>query len=129
MPDKLAMDEPIEIEARGAAEGINPMFGEWHQQFSLEPVSYSNQGVARTEFKNAIRDLLANKFVFVGQVHVTITLYLDEQKMLETPAYGDLDNYAKQLLDSIKGKGGLLIDDCQVQRLTNSGDTILNFSK
>lgn len=111
------MDEPSEIEARGAAEGINPMFGEWRQRFDLEPVSYSNPGPARALFKQAVRNQLKNKFVFVGEVRLTITLYLNEQKMLETPAYGDLDNYAKQLLDSIKGHGGLFIDDCQVQRL------------
>lgn len=111
------MDEPFEIEARGAVAGINPMFGEWSQKFDLEPVSYSNLGPARAVFKQAIRDQLKNKFVFVGEVRLTVTLYLDEQKMLETPAYGDLDNYAKQLLDSIKGHGGLFIDDCQVQRL------------
>lgn len=111
------MDESFEIEARGAAEGNNPMFGEWSQKFDLEPVSYSNPGPLRAAFKQAIRDQLKNKFVFVGEVRLTVTLYLDEQKMLETPAYGDLDNYAKQLLDSIKGHGGLFIDDCQVQRL------------
>jgi len=111
------MDEPLEIEAHGAAEGINPMFGEWSQKFDIEPVSYSNRGPARAVFKQAIRDQLKNKFVFVGEVRLRVTLYLDEQKMLETPAYGDLDNYAKQLLDSIKGHGGLFIDDCQVQRL------------
>lgn len=111
------MDEPFEIEARGAAEGINPMFGEWCQKFELEPVSYANPGPARSAFKQAIRGQLTNKFVFVGEIRLAVTLYLDEQKMLETPAYGDLDNYAKQLLDSLKGHGGLFIDDCQVQHL------------
>lgn len=111
------MDEPFEIEARGAAEGINPMFGQWRQKFDLEPVSYSNTGAARALFKQAMRERMTNKFVFVCEVSVIATLYLDEQKMLETPAYGDLDNYAKQLLDSLKGFGGLLIDDCQVQHL------------
>jgi len=111
------MGEPFEIEARGAEEGINPMFGRWHQRFELEPVSYANSGPARAAFKKAIRGRLTNKFIFVGEVKLTITLYLDEQKMLESPAYGDLDNYAKQLLDSIKGRGGIFIDDCQVQRL------------
>ena len=43
--------------------------------------------------------------------------FTDEQKMLETPAYGDLDNYAKLLIYSIKGHSGLFIDDCQVQHL------------
>ena len=107
----------MEIEARGAAEGINPMFGEWKQKFEIEPVSYANPGPARAAFKQAVRERLTNKFVFNGEVSVTATLYLDEEKMLETPAYGDLDNYAKQLLDSLKGSGGLLIDDCQVQHL------------
>jgi hypothetical protein len=37
--------------------------------------------------------------------------------MLETPSYRDIDNHAKQLLDTIKGHGGLLIDDCQVQHI------------
>lgn len=111
------MDEPFQIEARGAAAGINPMFGEWRQKFEIEPVSYANPGTARAAFKQAVRAKLTNKFVFVGQFWFTATLYLDEQKMLETPAYGDLDNYAKQLLDTLKGNGGLFIDDCQVQRL------------
>jgi Holliday junction resolvase RusA-like endonuclease len=108
------MDDPFEIEARGATEGINPMFGEWRQKFNFCPVSYANTGNARANFKQAVRDELKNKFVFVGQVSLTATLYLNEQKILETPAYGDLDNYAKQLLDTLKGSGGILIDDCQV---------------
>jgi len=111
------MAEPYEIEAHGAKEGINPMFGEWHQKFDLEPVSYSNLGLARTAFKQSFREQLTNKFVFSSEIKLNIILYLNEQKMLETPAYGDLDNYAKQLLDSMKGHGGLFIDDCQVQHL------------
>jgi hypothetical protein len=37
--------------------------------------------------------------------------------MLNTPEYGDLDNYAKTICDAIKGNNGLIIDDCQIQRL------------
>jgi Holliday junction resolvase RusA-like endonuclease len=111
------MDEPFEIEECGDADKIKPMFGTWSQKFELEPVSYSNQGPARATFKQAVRDQLKNKFVFVCEVQLVIRLYLDEQKVLETPRYGDLDNYAKQILDSIKGHGGLFIDDCQVQHL------------
>jgi Holliday junction resolvase RusA-like endonuclease len=111
------MDESFEIEALCAAAEINPMFGEWRQSFKVEPVSYFNPGPARVAFKQAVRKQLNNKFVFVGEVAIKITLYLDEQKMLETPAYGDLDNYAKQLLDVLKGNGGLIVDDCQVKRL------------
>jgi Holliday junction resolvase RusA-like endonuclease len=111
------MDEPFEIERRGAAAGINPMFGDWQQRFDLEPVSYANGGNARAAFKAAVRAQLTNKFVFVGEISLRVVLYLDEQKMLETPSYGDIDNHAKQLLDTIKGHGGLLIDDCQVQHI------------
>lgn len=100
-----------------AADEIKPIFGTWVQKFDLEPVSYSNAGSARSEFKRAVRDRLNNKFIFVNEVGLTIRLYLDEQKVLETPRYGDLDNYAKHIIDSIKGCGGLLIDDCQVQHL------------
>jgi len=106
-----------EIEARGYTEGINPMFGEWKQQFNIEPVSYSNQKSAKESFKKLFRQQLNNKFVFTNEIKLEIILYLNEQKMLESPAYGDLDNYAKQLLDSMKGYGGLFIDDCQVQHL------------
>ena len=48
------IDEPFEIERRGAAAGINPMFGEWQQQFELAPVSYANGGNARAAFKTAV---------------------------------------------------------------------------
>ncbi|MFX0198696.1 MAG: RusA family crossover junction endodeoxyribonuclease [Candidatus Hodarchaeota archaeon] len=120
MPLQQHMDQLFEIEARGAAEGINPMFGEWRQKFDLEPVSHASPWPTRATFKQAVRKQLKNKFVFVGEVSLIVTVYLNEQKTLETPAYGGLDNYAKQLLDTIKGNGGLLIDDCQVQRLAIS---------
>lgn len=116
MDDECRID-PFEIETRGVRDGINPMFGEWHQTFKLEPVSYSNGGDARTNFKAQVRSQLSNKYVFVGEVSLRIVLYLNEQKMLETPSFGDIDNHAKQLLDTFKGHGGLLIDDCQVQHL------------
>lgn len=107
----------FEIEARGAAQGINPLFGKWHQKFEFEPVSYSNENIRRSKFRDRVRAGLNNKFVYTNLVKVVITIYLDEQKLLETPAYGDLDNFAKSILDAIKGRDGLLIDDCQVQSL------------
>ena len=92
----------IEIEREGALAGLNPMFGEWRKDFNFEPVSYANGGPARTEFKQQVRSELGTQFVYTGHVSITIVLYLEEQKVLETPTYGDLDNYAKSLLDSIK---------------------------
>lgn len=109
--------DQIDVERKGAVAGLNPMFGEWRQTFNFEPVSYSNRGDARADFKRRVREALKTQFVYTSQVTLTATLYLEEQKLLETPSYGDLDNYAKSLLDSLKGLGTPLIDDCQVQRL------------
>jgi Holliday junction resolvase RusA-like endonuclease len=96
------------------------LWGEWQQKFDFPPVSYSNQSQRKREFKERVRGELTNEFVFFGEVKLDITLYLEEQKLLETPEYGDLDNYAKSICDAIKGKGGLLIDDCQIQSLAIS---------
>ena len=110
--------EDYETESRGVEAGINPFMGAWQMKFALEPVSYSNLGAAKSAFKAAVRSKLTNKFVYSFEVKVQIVLYLNEQKMMESPAYGDLDNYAKMILDCVKGNGGILIDDCQVQSLS-----------
>ena len=112
------VDESFEL--RGTQEGINPRFGEWRQRFSFPPVSYSNQSERKKQFKDQVYNDLTNNFLFTNEVQLIITLYLEEQKVLETPEYGDLDNYAKSICDAIKGKGGLLIDDCQIQSLSIS---------
>lgn len=57
------MDEPFEIECRGAVAGINSMFGEWQQTFDLEPFSYANAGNARAAFKTIVREQLTSKYV------------------------------------------------------------------
>lgn len=36
---------------------------------------------------------------------------------MESDAYGDLDNYAKQINDGLKDHDGIIIDDCQICRL------------
>lgn len=110
-------EEQIEIEARGVREGINPMFGTWEQKFEIEPISYSNNRKNKDDFRKKVHSQIIPKYVFWSEVHVQITLYLNEQKAEENPQYGDLDNYAKQILDSIKGINGVIIDDCQVQSL------------
>jgi Holliday junction resolvase RusA-like endonuclease len=109
------MDDYYEIEKEGYKNNINPFFGEFSKKFDIEPISYSNKSIEKEKFKNKIREQLKNKYVFNNEISLTITLYLDEQKRLETPIYGDLDNYAKLIIDALKGKGGLFIDDCQIQ--------------
>lgn len=106
--------EHIEIESTGYRAGFNPMFGEWKRTFDFLPASYNNHKKVEP-FKRKVRSLLANKFVFTGKVSVSITIYGNEYKMIETGRYGDVDNYAKSIIDALKGNEGLLIDDSQVE--------------
>lgn len=111
-------DVPWEIEERGYTAGHNPYWGEWKKTYNFPPVSYSNKSAERKQdFRNKVRAELNNKFVFCREVQLTITLYLNHEKVLETPEYGDLDNYAKSICDALKGNGGIMIDDCQIQSL------------
>lgn len=110
-------EEPFEIEQRGYDAGVNPFMGEWRKTFNFPPVSYANKSELKQAFKTRVRKELGNKFVYSHQVTLAITLYLNHEKILETPEYGDLDNYAKSICDALKGSGGIIIDDCQIQRI------------
>ncbi len=109
-----------EHELKGADAGLNPMFGEWRQRFDFPPVPYGAGGAKRAAFRKAIQDKLTNKFFFSSEVKLEITLHVDVQTVLETSDTADLDNYAKAILDGLKGPGGILLDDAQVQTLTIS---------
>ena len=113
-------EEHYRIEDRGVKEGINPRFGHWFQTFKIEPISFQNKGNLKKEFSKKVQSMIEPNYVFYGDVRVTITLYLNEQKVDENPQYGDLDNYAKLILDSIKGVNGVLIDDCQAHSFSIS---------
>lgn len=111
------IEESFEIEQCGYDAGNNPFMGEWRKTFNFQPVSYANKSELKQEFKKKLRSELNNRFVYFHQVTLTITLYLNHEKVLETPEYGDLDNYAKSICDALKGNGGIMIDDCQIQRI------------
>ncbi len=114
-------DAHCQIEAAGAHAGINPMFGEWRQTFDFAPVAHRGSGgAARQAFQDRIRASLRNRFLYWGEVQVTITLFLDIQTVLETSETADVDNYAKSILDALKGPEGVFIDDTQVQALNIS---------
>lgn len=114
LKDKLA---PYEIEQKQYEKGINPFFGEYHQMFNIRPLPYGNKN--KEQFKVAVQEYFKNLYYyFYDEVRVEIELYLNEQRRYETPESGDLDNYAKLICDSLKGKNGILIDDVQIQRLS-----------
>jgi Holliday junction resolvase RusA-like endonuclease len=106
----------METEARGYKAGLNPMMGEFSRKFCFAPVPHGSK--KSHQFTEQIHKVLDDiKYVYFGEVKLDITLYLDEQKRIETPELADLDNYAKLICDSLKGPNGLLIDDTQVQSL------------
>jgi hypothetical protein len=111
------MDEFLKIEAQGAEKGLNPMFGQWYQTFNLAPLPISAPAFARTAFKLALRKKLTNRFIFTGEVTLKLRLYLNERKLLNSTKPINVDDYAKLLLDSLKGNGGVLIDECQIRHL------------
>lgn len=113
-------DDAFEHEAKGARVGLNPMFGEWSHTFAFAPVPYGAGGERRAAFRKAVQAELTNQFLYTHDVQLEITLYLDLRTILETDQTADLDNYAKALLDALKGPDGIFLDDTQVQALTIS---------
>jgi Holliday junction resolvase RusA-like endonuclease len=113
------IDEPLEIEDRGYQQGINPLFGRFFLKFDIAPVPYASPN--RHKFHSKVKSAFEkNKYVFSGEVKVNYTLYQEEQTRLETSDFADLDNYLKLLNDCIKGHGGMIIDDCQIQSISIS---------
>lgn len=122
MAESNNADDPlarvIDIEAQGAANGLNPMFGRYEAKFPFPPVSYSAPLAARQAFVARVRAALGVSFLFTGFVKLAVQLFLDEQTLYESDRYGDIDNYAKSVNDALKGPEGILIDDSQIQDLS-----------
>lgn len=121
-------EENYQTEKDGYDLGNNPYFGKWEQRFDFPPVSYSNKSELKQKFKTKLQSKISTNYIYTQQIQLQIILYLNEEKMLNTPEYGDLDNYAKTICDAIKGSNGLIIDDCQIQRLDISWIDIPNES-
>lgn len=116
----MSIDEQLRLERLGADARVNPMFGKWQQRFDFAPVPYGNGAAQRGEFRTAIQAELNNRWLYSNEIHLEITLHVDVQTVLETDEAADLDNYAKSILDGLKGPNGIMIDDTQVQALTIS---------
>lgn len=78
---------------------------------------------ATTEFENALRDAYEGP-MFDGPVAVTIDLHKDglyvtvrDVELGRHGLRGDIDNYAKAVLDGLQGDGGAFLDDKQIQDL------------
>ncbi len=110
-------NELIESEAACVRAGLNPMFGRYERTFNFAPVSYASPASVREAFVQQVRAAMGVRYVFSGFVQLSILLHLETQLVRESDRYGDLDNYAKSIGDALKGREGILIDDCQVQDL------------
>lgn len=115
---EVTFGHQLDMERQGALAGINPMFGEWRHHFRFSPVPYGNGAAQRGAFREAIQAELTNQWLYANEIQLEITLHVDVQTTLETDETADLDNYAKAILDGLKGPNGIMIDDTQVQSLT-----------
>lgn len=118
MSDEITFDEQLRLEREGANAGLNPMFGEWQHRFNFAPVPCGNATAKSGAFRAAIQSELTNRWLYSNEIHLAITLHVDVQTTLETDETADLDNYAKAILDALKGPSGIMIDDTQVQSLS-----------
>ena len=120
MTDEITFEDQLRMEREGADAGLNPMFGEWQQTFKFAPVPYGDGDAKRQVFHQAIQAALTNRWLYSHEIHLEIVLHLDVQTVLETSETADLDNYAKAILDGLKGPDGIMFDDTQVQALSIS---------
>lgn len=120
MAEEMDFEQALAMEAAGAAAGLNPMFGEWKNTFRFPPVPYGNREAQRGQFREMVQKAITTDWLFSAEIHLDIVLYLDVQTTLETDETADLDNYAKSILDGLKGPAGIMIDDSQVQALSIS---------
>lgn len=123
--------EPVLLnESERRKAGLSPLFGKWSHTFSFAPVPHADGGSKLRVFQDKIQEAtLGLKWLYSHEVRVEIVLFLDVQSTLETSNTADLDNYAKAILDGLKGADGIMFDDTQVQSLTISWVDSIDGSK
>ena len=117
MTDAAYLDY-LAAERAASKAGLVPFLGEWQQLFDIRPVSYSAGGAAWRTFTESVHAQLINRFLFSNFIEVAINLQFDAQTVMESDAYGDIDNYSKSINAAMKGRDGVFIDDCQIYRLS-----------
>lgn len=101
--------------------GFAPQRRDYVLHINMPPTSHQAPAPARVAYGEAVRSLVADvPFVIVGDVRLTVEWFVSLQDRYETDATPDVDNILKPLLDSLSGRHGLLVDDCQVQSVSSS---------
>lgn len=90
-------------------------------KLSIPPVSQQSSRTKKNIIIEAIQSKIENlSCFFVGDVIVDIEWFIHEQLRYEEDSSADVDNIIKPILDSLCGKKGLMINDCQVQSISCS---------
>lgn len=88
------------------------MLKEFTIECNFAPVPYRSSQI--DEFRKKLREQLDGHPIIVGDCYIQIELHLKQDRSTETDQYADLDNYAKSILDALKGNEGIILDDCLI---------------
>lgn len=87
-------------------------------EIPVAPVSLQAGRDDKEPLKAEIRRIIAPyKLFLTGEVRLNIDWMIHDRLRYETDTAPDVDNILKPLIDSLCGPEGLLIDDCQIQRV------------
>ena len=85
---------------------------------STAPVSQQASGTVKADFKATVRSAISNTaFFLTGEVRLNVDWMIHDRIRYETDTAPDVDNILKPTIDALTGPDGVLIDDCQVQRV------------
>jgi Holliday junction resolvase RusA-like endonuclease len=85
------------------------------------PVSLQSRRINKTNLTRAIQTALQRpQYLLTGEVSITIEWLIHERLRYETLVAPDVDNIVKVVLDALCGPAGVLVNDCQVQRIACS---------
>lgn len=81
-------------------------------------VSQQASGSSKAQLKEAVRKAISKTEVFLtGEVRLSVDWMIHDRIRYETDTAPDVDNILKPTIDALTGPDGILIDDCQVQRV------------
>lgn len=87
-------------------------------EIPIAPVSQQAASDSKAALKSQVQTIISkDDFFLTGEVRVNIDWMVHDRIRYETDQAPDIDNIIKPTLDAITGPSGILIDDCQVQRV------------
>jgi Holliday junction resolvase RusA-like endonuclease len=82
------------------------------------PVSQQASGAAKSDLKSVVRKVISGTdFFLTGEVRLNLDWRIHDRIRYETDTAPDIDNILKPTIDALTGPDGVLLDDCQIQRV------------